>query len=199
MVASNRRERTRAVQLWLWAPPERPKRRLPEGVDLNFRPSSYWAWPTAISPNIKGEQRRKWLKDAVSGRGTPLEEFPPGFFADSLEEPARQLVGRIHPSFMGGEYLPDYRRGEVEIARVSLRSTTGDVMSVRARPLKRGVGYRVVDEYPDMHVWRCWPKTSQVPLTLRGMIRLLDTAGLYSTEGVRFSTGLVEELSLIHI
>jgi len=40
----------------------------------------------------------------------------------------------IHPSFMGGEYLPDYRRDEIEIARIELESTTSDVISVRARP-----------------------------------------------------------------
>jgi hypothetical protein len=35
---------------------------------------------------------------------------------------------------MGGEYLPNYGRQEVEIARIALASTASDVISLRARP-----------------------------------------------------------------
>ena len=38
---------------------------------------------------------------------------------------------------MGGEYLPGYRRNEVEIVRIELDSTTSDVISLRARPIGR--------------------------------------------------------------
>ena len=34
---------------------------------------------------------------------------------------------------MSGEYLPDFEGDEVEIARVTLASVTGDVVSIRAR------------------------------------------------------------------
>ena len=37
----------------------------------------------------------------------------------------------IHPSFMGGEYLPDCGEDETEIARIELRSTLADVISIR--------------------------------------------------------------------
>jgi len=50
---------------------------------------------------------------------------------------AREGLGAIHPSFMGGEYLPGYRRNEVEIVRIELDSTTSDVISLRARPIGR--------------------------------------------------------------
>jgi hypothetical protein len=48
---------------------------------------------------------------------------------------------------MGGEYLPDRRDTEVEIARINIDSTTSDVTSVYARPGKDRINYRVVDEY----------------------------------------------------
>jgi hypothetical protein len=48
---------------------------------------------------------------------------------------------------MGGEYLPDRRDTEVEIARIKIDSTTSDMTSVYARPGKDRINYRVVDEY----------------------------------------------------
>ena len=46
-----------------------------------------------------------------------------------------------------GEYLPNKEDGEVEIVFVETASTTGDVMSLRAKPDKKGIRYRMVDEY----------------------------------------------------
>jgi hypothetical protein len=45
-------------------------------------------------------------------------------------ERRRSALGRLHPSFMGGEHLPDRRDTEVEIARINIDSTTSDVTSV---------------------------------------------------------------------
>jgi hypothetical protein len=89
-----------------------------------------------------------------------------------LDKELRQVWGRIHPLFMGGEYLPDSLIGETTIARVSLMSTTGDVMELRARPVPAGIGYRIVDEY-DTQFWMPFA-TSQGPLTAGELIRLLD-------------------------
>jgi hypothetical protein len=73
-------------------------------------------------------------------------------------------------------YLPDCLPGEVEIARIELKSTTGDVISVRARPLGRTrIAYRVIDEYPEDWTLSCSPKTSRWPLSLGKLISLLDT------------------------
>ncbi len=76
-----------------------------------------------------------------------LEELDPALLHDVPHDAARQSLGRIHPSFMGGEYLPGYLPGEVEIARICLRSTTSDVISLRARPNEAGIAYRIADEY----------------------------------------------------
>jgi hypothetical protein len=84
--------------------------------------------------------------------------------------------GRAHPSHMGGEYLPPLRKGEVEIARISLQSETADQISVRARRIGRRMGYCVVDEYPESWTYVCHPASSLSPLSLRELIALMESA-----------------------
>ena len=43
-----------------------------------------------------------------------------------------KALERVHPMFMGGNYLPDTEDGEVEIARIEIASTTRDVTCVFA-------------------------------------------------------------------
>jgi hypothetical protein len=76
-----------------------------------------------------------------------LEAICDELLSDTLDKEVRDSIGGIHPSFMGGEYLPNYARREVEIARIELRSTTSDVISVRARPRGERIEYSVCDEY----------------------------------------------------
>src|SRR5262249_12335317 len=92
---------------------------------------------------------------------------------DTLDEDTRRGLDLIHPSFMGGEYLPNYRRDEVEIARIELQSTTSDVISVRARPRGKRIEYSVCDEY--QVEYRLPQKTSRQPFSLRGLICFLDS------------------------
>jgi hypothetical protein len=92
---------------------------------------------------------------------------------ETLDEDTRRSLDQIHPSFMGGEYLPDYHRDEVEIARIELESTTSDVISIRARPRCRRIEYSVCDEY--QVEYRFSRKTSSRPLTLGELIRFLDS------------------------
>jgi len=76
---------------------------------------------------------------------------------------------------MGGEYLPSYRRNEVEIVRIELDSTTSDVSSPRARPVTRKrprIAYTLVDEYQTEYGIR--PARTARPLTLGQLIMLLD-------------------------
>ena len=143
------------------------------GIDYSYRPLSYWDDHdplSAILRNVKGENRRQMIRDYwVQGR---LEQLDLKLLADEVDEDCRGRLGRIHPSFMGGEYLPAYLPGEVEIARINLRSTTSDVISVRARPFSRGIQYRVEDEYEAVFVL---PIThSPGLLTLEELIVLLD-------------------------
>ncbi len=154
--------------------------------DFDFRPD-YWEPPsdpiTAITRNVKGELRREMIADIVSGRAAErapdeatrqlLSEVHPDLLPDELDDP--NTLGPLHPWWMGGEFLPAYLPGEVEIARIVLASTTMDVTSVRARPADGRISYRVVDEYPDIGPFvSLEPTISERPLTLGEMVTLID-------------------------
>ena len=149
---------------------------MPDGSsnDLGYRPKSYWG-PQELAAHygvrIKGELRRRagmlMLDDGVSD---------PVVLQSSLSDDELLAAGRVHPSFMGGEYLPDLGTLEVEIARVTVASTMMDVISFRARKTKRGFAYKIVDEYPEdgEDKYPMKPKTSTKPLTLKQMIQAVN-------------------------
>jgi hypothetical protein len=143
-------------------------------IDYSFRPVSYWRTANLhqLVANIKGaERKQKALRLIKEGR---LDEAAEISLADSLSGADRARAGEVHPALMGGEYLPDYRSNEVEIARVTMASTTQDVISIRAYPLPRGVGFRVVDEYDSTSTIK--PRFANHPLSLRQLVRLIDTS-----------------------
>lgn len=143
-----------------------------ERFQHDYRPAVYWAVPDAVFANIKGARRRRIIREAIA-RGE-LESVPAEMLGDDLPAELRSYIGAIHPSFMGGEYLPANKACEVEIARVTLPETvTCDVFSIRARPVPGGIAYRVVDECDT--VFDCPAEQSKLPLTLGELIQLIDT------------------------
>jgi hypothetical protein len=78
----------------------------------------------------------------------------------------------------GDEFLPKPLDREVEIARVSLDSTTGDITSIRARPTKRGIKYRVLSEYEGDWKTTTSRKSSKKPLTFRQIVELIENMKL---------------------
>jgi hypothetical protein len=153
-----------------------------KGIRYGFRPISYWddSDPLqSILKNIKGENRRRMVIDFWdTGQLERLDEV---LLQDELGEEDRRGLGRIHPSFMGGEYLPAYIPGEVEIARICLRSTTSDVISLRARPIPTGIAYRIEDEYEGKFTL---PITkSKDPLTLEELVRQFEEGSLDQLPG----------------
>jgi hypothetical protein len=92
---------------------------------------------------------------------------------------------------MSGEYLPDFQEDEVEIARVTLASVTGDVISIRARHDGTLIRYRIVDEYEGESVYHCEPDESVRPLTMRELVELIDNTqgeGMYPDYGTGLTT-----------
>lgn len=137
------------------------------GIDLNFRPTSYF-WPLGLEKHllsrVKGAERRTALQRLIdSGRQDKIPEF---LAQSSLSFEERRAIGRIHPAFMGGEYLPDLKSNEVMIASITIASTTQDVTSVYARRCKNRIHYRVVDEYEGETLSERSTRTSVKPLTL---------------------------------
>jgi hypothetical protein len=117
-------------------------------IDLKYRPHSYfWAKEIGVqlSSQIKGAERKVLFESLVAqGRGDEIDEL---LSKPVLSIDERQSFGRYHPHFMGGEYLPDRTGEEVEIARITIASTTRDVTSVYASQGAKRIHYRVVDEY----------------------------------------------------
>ena len=102
------------------------------GIDRTFRPRTYFD-PVPLGAHllsrVAGQTRREILRKEQAAGNLHL---PPELFACLLEEEDRNAIGRIHPAFMGGEYLPPLLDDEVEIARISLASGTADQTRVRA-------------------------------------------------------------------
>jgi hypothetical protein len=77
------------------------------GIDYDFRPVTFWETPSdplaAILGNVKGSNRRSMIRDYYAAG--KLDELCSELLNDSLDEDTRRSLGRIHPSFMGGEYL----------------------------------------------------------------------------------------------
>ncbi|WP_373064274.1 hypothetical protein [Gemmatimonas sp.] len=148
------------------------------GIDLGVRPTSYWANNdplSAIVQNIKGQNRREMARDFIAGGLDevlgPIHEH---YVQDTLTMRDVRHLGQLHPSFYGGEYLPDYKTGEVEIARVVMQTSTQDVFTVRARRVSPGgrFTYRVADEYHTTYVPGI--KSSRGPLSLAQLVSLID-------------------------
>ena len=141
------------------------------GIDLQYRPSSYfWAKENGIHllSDIKGAQRRKIYANALRQGNTELIDSI--ISEHELSNSERSSLGAIHPSFMGGEYLPSTLKQEVEIARIAIASTTGDVVCIYARFSGGRIHYRVVDEYEGDTLDGNPTRTSIKPLTLKELV-----------------------------
>lgn len=148
----------------------------PNEYDLSFRPQSYWGPQSLdryINSRVKGELRRQGALEEIK-----KNKISNNSISESLSDQERSFSAAVHPWFMGGEYLPDLKSNEVEIARIVSRSVTLDVISIRARKTKNRIFYRIVDEYAEEHYrdYHLTKKTSKRPLTLGEIIHLIDNA-----------------------
>ena len=139
----------------------------PSDIDLDFRPKRYF-WPldirTHVVSSIKGAERKAYVKEMFAeGREG---EIPGDVIQPALQPELRQATGAIHPWLMGGEYLPDQQDNEVEIARITIASTTRDVTCVYACRAKDEIHYKVVDEYEGDTLTGQTKRSSKLPLTL---------------------------------
>ena len=142
-------------------------------IDTSYRPETYFrpiSLKDHVKTRVKGQVRRDLAESmAGEGRGGLL----PGLLAEDLGEEDRSSWGKIHPSCLGGEFLPRFKRLETEIARVVLRSVTCDVTSVYARRLKNRIAYRVVDDYDGETLTARTRRTSIRPLSLKELVDFL--------------------------
>jgi hypothetical protein len=138
-----------------------------EGIDLSFRPKSFFG-PKRVEEYLISKVKGAVLKarlEALSKEGRH-QEVASLLGQEGISPADIKALERIHPMFMGGNYLPDTEDGEVEIARIEIASTTRDITCVFAKPEKGLIQYRVVDEYDGETLSGPSEMTSRRPLTL---------------------------------
>jgi hypothetical protein len=131
-----------------------------------------------------------------------MEQLAEALLEDDLDEDSRRRLGRIHPFFMGGEYLPPRLPGEVVIVRIQLQSTTFDVIELRARPLPEGkIGLRWVDEYECP--FHGYTDTIDRPFSFKELIQFIESTefeqlgnlpNVYNQMNYEFISGNSEEV-----
>jgi hypothetical protein len=119
-----------------------------DDIDLNFRPSSYFR-PQRLEQYLVSRVKGGVLKQKLQmlfkeGRHSEVKAL---VGSKGISENDRKAFEAFHPMYMGGNYLPDTEHGEVEIARIRIKSTTSDITSVFANFDNGILRYRVVDEY----------------------------------------------------
>lgn len=152
--------------------------------DFDYRPD-YWSPenPKAlILGNVTGEMRRVFLERLIEGDSTVELLIDEDAREDHLTPEGRVAQGRFHPSGFGGEFLPEYLPGELEIARIVLESVTMDVVSVRARRTDGKILFRAVWEYPEYGQILLDPTVSEEPLDFREMIDLMHSVHHFDGE-----------------
>lgn len=145
-------------------------------IDEGYRPASYFG-PVCLESHllstVKGAERRDMVTLMLRDSEVPL---PPFLAEPALPDHTRAAWGAIHPKMMGGEYLPDRRGRELEIARITIQSVTQDVACVYASQGRGRIRYRVVDEYDDGNLQGRGRRTSSRPLTIGEVTDLLADA-----------------------
>jgi hypothetical protein len=148
-----------------------PEERYFQGVDLHFAPSGYFKpqrLDRYLMTRIRGTRQREILEKLLSG-GIRLDTpSVTQFLAEGgFSQTELRAIEAMHPRLMGGNYLPALPVGAVEIARISIASTTGDVTVMTAEADDGRIRYRMADEYGGETLVGPAETYSDKPLTLR--------------------------------
>lgn len=147
------------------------------GLDINFRPKSYFgplSLPEQLLAQVKGDVVKERLGTLCKdGR---YDEVVQLLGEHGISNSQFKELGKIHPMFLGGNYLPDTEGNEVEIARIVIESTTFDVTCMFAKFDDGKIHFRVVDEYGGDTLSGPCEMTSKEPLTLGQVVDFFLTA-----------------------
>lgn len=124
---------------------------------------------------IKGNTRRILVISSIEAEGEG--SVPKRWLAHDIGEDQKAMLQSRDPRARGGEDLPSFENGEVEIARLTLLdSVHGEVTSLRARRCEdgRSIALRMVDEY-DTKYTLASPIIS-TPLTAGEVVEVFEKA-----------------------
>ena len=148
-----------------------------ESIDRAYRPAGYFGpqpLEDYVLSRVKGALVKARLRELLASN--EHDEVARLLREHGLPEGECRALGSVHPLLMGGNYLPGSAFGEVEIARIFIRSTTGDVTAVYARMAGPHIHYRVVDEYGGDTLQGETARESTEPLTLGELYEFLTNA-----------------------
>lgn len=169
-------------------------------INLDYRPRDYSRKPGSLEDliaRIKGSTSRRMAKDLIAqGRGDEVARL-----VEALTPTLIQMLEARNPAFMGGNYLPALETGEVEVARITLESTTADVTAVYARSTEDGwIEYRVVDEYGGDDLPEPSTARRPEPMTLGGFAEFfLSASSLVSTLEGNYDDDLEQALGFFTV
>jgi len=119
-----------------------------QAIDLDFRPAGYFR-PQPLEDfrlaQVKNSQFRAHLRGLLASERH--DEAARILREEGVSDQDCRALQRIHPLHMGGNYLPNPRAGKVEITRIQIYSTTGNVAAIYARRVGPRIRHRIVDEY----------------------------------------------------
>jgi hypothetical protein len=146
---------------------------------MAFRPDTYW--PNALTleqllAGIRWKTRQDIARRLYAEKGFPaLSEF---LVKPGLDEHERDDWILRGPSCMGGEFLPALAPEHIEIARVSMASTTSDQFSIRRLREVDHIPYSIVGEYEDEEgmSYDLPFETSNAPLSMQELLAFMDGA-----------------------
>ena len=143
--------------------------------DMDFRPISYWGLNTLsihLLSSIKKEETRQRIKDFINNYGEH-KLTNENFTKNKLNEEERIIIKKLEVHYSTEEYSSDKNDEiNVEIARLTMKSTLGDYISFRAKKNNNKITYSIVDEYEG--IFEHSIKSSKRPLTFKEIIKLID-------------------------
>jgi hypothetical protein len=153
----------------------------PDSIDYAWAPRSYHDRPDPLAElvhRVQPQRRRDLIAAWLDQR--PDAEMPDWLTMADVQHDDRKMISE-DLRFLSGQFLPPLGRHEVELARIVTRHLVCPIISLRAvRPLRGwGIGwrYRLVDEFPSGSLpWELPIRWSQLPLTLKQVVHLLDAA-----------------------
>ena len=111
------------------------------GIDYEQRPESYWEDENVLAAllrDVKGTNRRRMIMDYWNAG--QIEELNGELLQGKIPEELRQRLGRMDPSFMGGEYS-QWAAGQGAARRIARRRSVVrapvDLDRFRWRPKRR--------------------------------------------------------------
>lgn len=147
-----------------------------KSLNLSFAPRSYFG-PQSLENYVVSRVKGAIVKDKLKAllRDGRLAEFN-SLFANGVPEDEFRLLEAVDPAFMGGNSLPDFAPGEIEIARVQMISGRHDVVAIYVQSDHGQLRYRIVDEYNGR--------------TLRGDVEIVRSRPLKLAEVVDYLFGV---------